>query len=185
MTSALIFSAIMLGIVLVTQIGTRRHYLVLAVMPFVSCVVIGGLVLGTGDHHYTGADFVAGAVGAVLGIGVGLAMSRGIRVWRLPATGKAYTRAGIGYLAVWLAVLLSRIVFVWLLTNNDDVARAVGRFMADTGLNGDGIALFFVLMALVMVVVREISILVRSARLHGTQAGDGARGPEPRETIAL
>lgn len=100
-------------------------------------------------------------------------MTAMIRVWRSKGNGKTYTRAGIGYLIVWLAVLLSRIVFSWLLRHDRSFAEGVGRFMATSGINADGVTLFFVLMALVMVLVREIRALVRASR------ADRYARPEP------
>lgn len=178
MNDALIFSGFFLTLVLATQIGRRRHYAALAVMPFVSCVAIGTLVIGTGSHTYTVEDVVAGSVGAVAGIAIGIALKATMLVYRSPTNAKLYTRAGVTYLAIWLAVLLARIAFVWLMQNSPSFASQVGEFLATNDLNGDGIALFFLLMALSMVLTREVGVLIRAARIeHAGPSSAVAREP--------
>ncbi|QWF84631.1 DUF1453 domain-containing protein [Amycolatopsis sp. CA-230715] len=164
MTDALVFSGIFLVLVLTTQIGRRRHSALLAVMPFVSSAVIGGLVIFTGKHDYHLADFVCAVVGAAIGVAVGLGLSKTMAVYRDPGTAKLYTRAAFPYLAIWLVVLVVRIVFVWLLENVHSFAVSFGEFMVDNGIGQDGVALFFLMMALAMVLTREVSVLLRAPK---------------------
>src|SRR5207244_1768939 len=71
--------------------------------------------------------------------------------------------------------LVGRLVFVYAVENSHSFAVSVGKFMADTGIDGDGVAAFFVAMALVMVVVRTVGVLVTRSGL--TPGGSGSTGP--------
>lgn len=165
MSDALIFSGIFLALVLATQVGRRRHNVLLAVAPFVSCAVIGTLVIVTGSHTYTSGDILAGVLGSAVGISVGVALTAAMAVYRRTDTGKLYTRAGWGYLAIWLAVLCTRVAFIWLLQNVPSFGRVTADFLVRNDLTSDGVALFFLLMALAMVLTREVGVLVRAARI--------------------
>jgi hypothetical protein len=169
MKDALLFGALFLGIVLVTQIGTRRHNLFWTLMPFVSSGTIGGLVIFTGVHHYQlPGDAWTAATGALIGVGVGALLATVMRVFR--RDGKLYVRSAWAYLAIWLVVLAARSVFIWLLENVPSFATGVGKFMARNGIGPDGVMLFFVLMALAMSISREVAILVKAYRLNPRSA---------------
>lgn len=104
MSDAVIIGAIFLVVVLTTQVGVRRHNLVLAVMPFVTSAVMGYLVLGLGPHHYASGDLGIVVAGTVIGAVFGLCLNRTMTLYRDPArNGRLYTRAGCrlpGFLAV-------------------------------------------------------------------------------------
>ena len=169
MKDALLFGALFLSIVLLTQIGTRRHNLFWTVMPFISSTTIGGVVVLTGVHHYRlPGDVWTAVVGAVIGVGLGVALSTVMRVFR--RDGKLYVRSAWAYLAIWLVVLAARSVFVWLLENVPSFATGVGKFMARNGIGPDGVMLFFVLMALAMAISREVAVLVKAQRIKPRSA---------------
>ncbi|GAA4538750.1 DUF1453 domain-containing protein [Amycolatopsis samaneae] len=170
MTDALIFAGILLVLVFTTQIGRRRHTVFLTVMPFISSTVIGVLVLGTGEHHYEPADLAMGALGIGIGLLAGLALTRAMAVWRDPGTGKLYTRGGLGYLAIWLVVLIGRLVFIYALEHSHSFAAWFGDLLVSTHTTPDGVTAFFLLMALIMVVTREIGVLVRGRGLERVPA---------------
>lgn len=165
MKDALILSGVLLAIVLLTHVGRRRENLFLMVAPFLSALGIGGLVLA--DMSPSTSDIVAGVVGTAIGVGIGLGLTRLTTVEWDPDKRAVYTRAGWGYLGLWLAVLAGRLVFVYALENDASFTRSFGTFLVDTGMEADGVALFFVAMALTMVVVRTIGVWVgRSATLR-------------------
>lgn len=169
MKDALLFGALFLSIVLLTQIGTRRHNLFWTVMPFISTGTIGALVVFTGVHHYQlPGDAVTGIVGAGIGVAVGLTATTVMRVFR--RDGKLYVRSAWAYLAIWFAVLAARTIFIWLLENVPSFATSVGKFLARNDIGPDGVMLFFVLMALAMSVSREIGVLLKAHRLDSAPA---------------
>lgn len=175
MTDALIMGAILLVMVLLTQVGRHRHNLILGISPFVTCSVIGVLYFSSGFSETT-PNVLAGVVGTAIGLAVGIGLATTTTLeW---ADGRVWTKAGWPYLAIWLAVLLGRLLFIWSVEHVHPFAAWVGEFMFHTGLSDDGIGLFFVLMALTMVVVRAASVLVRTRRLHRP-------APESLDTITV
>ncbi|TDQ05192.1 DUF1453 family protein [Labedaea rhizosphaerae] len=173
MKDALQFGGLFLGIVLFTQIGTRRHNLFWTVMPFVTSGSIGAFVILTGQHHYQlPGDVWSGVVGGLIGVAIGLTLTTVMRVFR--RDGRLYVRSAWAYLAIWFGVLAARTVFVWLLENVPSFATSVGKFMLRNGIGPDGATLFFVLMALAMSVSRELGVLYKAHRLS----------PEPERVSA-
>lgn len=167
MADALIMGSILLAMVLFTQVGRHRHNLVLGISPFVTCSVIGVLYFSTGVL-VTMPNVLAGVVGAAIGFGVGVGLAETTAVeW---ADGRVWTKAGWPYLLIWLAVLLGRLAFIWAVEHVHWFMARVGEFMFHAGLSDDGVGLFFVLMALTMVVVRAASVLARTRRLHRPEA---------------
>src|SRR4051794_38705130 len=152
MTDALILSGILLAIVLLTHVGRHKVRILLLVLPFLTCGTIGYLVLA--DMNVTTPNLVAGVVGTAVGIAVGLGL---VALTRVEG---AYSRAGWGYLALSLAVLVGRLVFIYAIEHSRSFAVSVGRFMGHTGIDEDGVAAFFVAMALVMVLVRTVGVWV-------------------------
>jgi hypothetical protein len=114
----------------------------------------------------TTPNVLAGVVGAAIGLLAGFGLAATTTVERDPARGRIRTRAGRAYPAIWLAVLLGRLAFVWSVEHVHWFTVDVGEFMYHANLGDDGIGLFFVVMALTMVVVRAAAILVCSRRLH-------------------
>jgi|GEM_PF-6940686 len=165
MADALIMGGILLALVLLTQVGRHRHNLVLGILPFVSCVIIAALYL-SGGIDLSAPNLTAGLAGTGVGVAFGVALVATMRVRRDRTSGRVETRAGVPYLAVWLVVLLGRVAFVWALEHDHTFAAHVGQFLARHQLTEDGVGLFFVLMALTMVVVRAAAVLWQSRRLH-------------------
>jgi hypothetical protein len=174
MSDALIFGAVFLVLVLATQIGRRRHTVLLAVMPFFTSTTIGVLAIATGQHHYQPADIGLGLAGAAIGVLAGCGLNRCMAVWRDPATNRLYTRAGAAYLGIWLAVLLGRTAFVAALEYSHPFEAWFGGVLESTGTTPDGVSAFFLLMALVMVITRETGVLLRARTAP-------AADPRPRE----
>ncbi|TWS23625.1 DUF1453 domain-containing protein [Tsukamurella sputi] len=179
MTDALIVAAIFLTLVLTTQLGTRRHTVFLAVMPFVTSAVMGYLVLGSGHHQYASGDGTLVAAGIAFGAACGLALNAVMAVERDPRRGRhLVTRAGVPYLGIWLVVLLGRCAFIAALEHSQSFAIRFGGFLERIHGSADGVAAFFLLAALAMSLTREITILVRGRRIPLPQG----RGTDPLVT---
>ncbi|NUR91854.1 MAG: DUF1453 domain-containing protein [Nonomuraea sp.] len=173
MTDALIFGAVFLVLVLTTQLGNRRHTLLLTVSPFVTSTIIGVLVLATGEHHYRPADAVMALLGVAFGLLAGAGLNATMRVRRDPETTHLRTQAGLAYLAVWLLVLVARVCFIAALENSPGFAGWFGRLLVSTATTPDGVSAFFLLMALTMVITREVGVLVRGRRIPASAGRAG------------
>lgn len=170
MSSALIFSAIMLVAVLATQFGVRSFGPRQVLLPLVVVVAVArNYVHGISLSGWSGALLAAG-----IGVGVlaGLAAAATIEVGRR-ADGSAYTRAGVGYVGIWLAVLASRLVFIY--GAQHWFTRWLGTFSMQHGLNQNSWVVAFVAMALATVVARTAMV---GLRLHRRPVARAAAAPE-------
>jgi hypothetical protein len=156
--------AIFLGLavaILATQLGRRRLtirrlLIPLAVAGFVGFQYLHGIPTQGGD-----LDFIVLATAA--GAACGLLVACLVRVERGGA-GSIITRAGLGYAAVWVAVLGGRLAFGYLAQHQ--WMGAVRQFSIDHAITGSAAwTAAFVLMALAMVGARTLVIAVRALAL--------------------
>jgi hypothetical protein len=80
-------------------------------MPLILSVVFGGVYL---VGHPATEGIAAVAIGALLGVGTGLASGQLVRVWRDEATGIVFQRGGWRYLIVLVVLLLVRVLIRFL-----------------------------------------------------------------------
>lgn len=163
MRDALMLSGVLLAIVLFTQVGRHEFGIVKILLPLALVVFVGWDVLR--GMSITTPNVLAAAIGTAIGLGIGFGLLATMRVERDHAKGKSRTRAGLPYLLIWLVVLLGRLVFIWALENVDSFGRGVAKFLVENSIEPRGLAAFFVLMAMTMVLVRTVGTWVRSARL--------------------
>lgn len=166
MREALILSGVLLTIVLFTQVGRHRFGPVKLLLPVGFVLYVGYLILT--DMAFTRPNITVASIGTGIGVAIGLLLLASMRVERDPGNRKAYTRAGLFYLAIWLVVLVGRLIFIWQVDTNDSFAKTFGEFMFDNGFDADGVAAFFVLMAMAMVLIRTIGVAIKVARMPAT-----------------
>lgn len=162
MRDALLLSGVLLAIVLLTQVGRHRFGAVKIALPLALVIFVGWDVLQ--DMALTVPNVTGAVVGTVIGVGIGFALLATMRVER-DHRGKIYTGAGFSYLAIWLVVLVGRLAFVWSVENVEPVGQGVAELMVSADLDVQGLAAFFVLMAMAMVLVRTLGTWTRAARL--------------------
>lgn len=168
MQEALLVSAALLTIVLLTQVGKHRFGWI---KWGISMAFVGYLYWDTYHRtEFTAANVTAGLAGIAVGTGIGILLMRVMRVYRQADNQRVYTRAGWAYLGIWLAVLLARTAFLFALENWDAFADEFGHWMIEQRLDSDGIAAFFVLMAMTMVGYRTMVCLFRWRRLEQVPA---------------
>jgi hypothetical protein len=158
MTQALTLAAIMLAMVLFTQLGRRHFGLHSILMPLGTVSFFGWEYLH--GLPTTGGSIALAVAGTLIGVVSGLIALATIRVER-DAAGKGYTRAGAAYLIVWLVVLAGRIAFVYGMQHSTSFAHSVGTFSMHHQLVSQSWVAFFVLMAISMVAVRSAGVALR------------------------
>ncbi len=153
-----------LGLML-SQLGehaaTRRRLLLpVAVVAVVAVNVLQGIPTAGNDVAF---EVVGGVSGALLG----LAAAALIRV-RTRDDGRITLTAGLGYAALWTAVIGGRMVFA--LWASGPGGRTLGSFSMAHHITADAWVAFFVLMALAMIGVRTamVGVQVLSRRLPGS-----------------
>ncbi|MFB6824914.1 hypothetical protein ACFCXA_25425 [Streptomyces virginiae] len=164
MQEALLLSGGLMTIVLLTQVGKHGF----GWIKF-------GISMGFTVYLYwdtydrtpiTGPNVTASALGILVGGIIGYFLMTKMVVYRNPQKKyKVYTKAGWAYLFIWIAVLVFRTTFLLLLENSPWFSEKFGTFMVNNDLGSEGIAAFFVLMAMTMVGYRTVVCLIRSFKL--------------------
>jgi hypothetical protein len=135
-------------------------------------IVITRLVCATAsvevDNHYlsnlpTGtANHLLEAAGVGAGILSGLASVALVKVEKDPQSGRALTKAGFPYAAVWTVALAARMLFAYGSTRW--FHSALVQFSTTNHINPATYGTFFVLMVLTMISIRTISVIARAQR---------------------
>ncbi|MBT2481856.1 DUF1453 family protein [Streptomyces sp. ISL-94] len=185
MQEALLLSGGLMAIVLLTQVGKHGF----GWIKF-------GISMGFTVYLYwdtydrtpiTGPNITASALGILVGGIIGYFLMTKMVVYRNEQKKhKVYTKAGWAYLFIWIAVLVFRTTFLLLLENSPWFSDKFGTFMVNNDLGSEGIAAFFVLMAMTMVGYRTVVCLIRSFKLppapQATPAGSTARSSTAGES---
>ncbi|MEU8327938.1 hypothetical protein [Micromonospora sp. NPDC048839] len=159
MRDAVVLSAILLAIVLFTQVGRHRFGVIKLLLPLGLVVFVASEMLSS--LEFTAPNMTAAGTGVAIGVGIGVGLLWTMKVETDRGNGKVYTRAGLAYLAIWLTVLVGRLIFIWSLENVDSFAIEFGKWIVKNEIDPDGVAAFFVLMAMAMVLVRTVGVAAR------------------------
>ena len=162
--SQLALNGALLVFVLGTNLGTRAVTRNRLLLPVVLVAVAGWFFLQ--DLSTSGGDARLELAGALIGVGLGLLAGALMPVGRDDA-GRVVTRAGIGYAALWIAVIGGRIAFAYSATGW--ASGPVGEFSMSQQITGAAAwTAAFVLMALTIVLTR---VAVTAARARQLVAG--------------
>ncbi|MGH2865682.1 MAG: hypothetical protein ACRDJX_10605 [Solirubrobacteraceae bacterium] len=156
-TSALILSAVILAAVLVSDLGRRAVTHSRLRRPLLIAGIAGSMYLSAFATNGDGlAIELAGAgVGAVLGLLAGSLM----RVEH-DHDGQAFTRAGASYALIWIAVIGTRLVFIY--GSEHLFSASLGGWMSAHHVTTAALTDSLVLMALAMAVARTLSLISRA-----------------------
>ncbi len=172
-------------VMMASQYGYRDYTWHKWAMPLISVTIFGFLYLK--DAPTDSVDFVVYAVALALGLAFGWAATATTKVEHNSAKGGAiYTRAGVGFAAVWLLALAARVVFIVLAEHNMAFRNALGSFMYNHQIVEETIPPFFCLWAVVTVASRVGLIALTAASLSSksTPAYDLAPEIEPVRSVA-
>ena len=165
-TSQYLLNLGLLALILGTNLGTRTLTVRRMLLPVALVAVAGYAYLRNlptlgNDTRLELAGLTAGAV-----LGVVAALLVDVRRDR---DGSVVTRAGVAFAALWIAVIGGRMLFAY--GADHWFHAAIGRFSYVNEITGsDAWTAAFVLMALAMVVTRQLVTGAQAARLSGLRA---------------
>jgi hypothetical protein len=162
LTQAMIINAVVLFAVLEADLGAHRKVGRLRIIrPLLMAGAIVPLYLTALTTHGTGLSLeIAGAVAGLL---LGLLATALMKVYRSPKTGKAVSRAGLGYGAVWTVVIGARAAFSY--GSSHWFNTQLGSWMTSHNVSVDAITNTLILMAVAMVLTRTIGMAARAHAL--------------------
>jgi hypothetical protein len=162
LTQAMAINGIVLFAVLEADLGPHRKIGPFRILrPLVTGAAIVPLFLKGATSTGSGLTLeIAAAVGGLL---LGLLAASQTSVYRSPRTGKAASRAGLGYAAVWIAVIGARAAFSY--GSVHWFPRQLGHWMATNQITADALTDALIFMALAMMLTRTASLAGRAARV--------------------
>ena len=167
MQKALILNAIVLVVVLEADLGRHRNISWFRVLrPFVTSAAAVALFMQSVTTTGTGLTIEIALTAA--GVLLGLLASATMTIYRSPTTRKPVSRAGIGYAAVWTAIISARSAFSY--GSVHWFGSSLHHWMAQHAVNTSAITDALLFMAIVMILTRSIVLAARAAHV-GTDTG--------------
>ncbi|MEV6010636.1 hypothetical protein AB0M29_27930 [Streptomyces sp. NPDC051976] len=160
LTQAMIINAAVLFAVLEADLGPHRKIGRFRILrPLLTACGIVPLYLKNPSTHGDGLILEIAATAA--GLLVGLCATRLTQVYRSPSTGRAVSRAGFGYAALWTAVVGARSAFSY--GADHWFGPQLGHWMASHQVTSDALTDALVLMAVAMMLTRTLTLAARAA----------------------
>ena len=168
--SVWIVNIVVLASVLGTDLGRRKVGTARLLRPAIAAAVIVPLYV---KHPATsGSGLVLELAAAALGLLLGLAAAALLKVHHDRSDGSIYTRAGVGYAALWTAVIGARLLFVY--GSNHWFTEQLGRWMYQNRISVNALTDALVVMAIAMLIGRTGTLAAKRRVAfagHSTAAG--------------
>ncbi len=162
-STAIIVTVAVLAAVLEADLGRRRKvgwFRVLRPILMVGAIVPLFLTaLPTGSH-----DLLLQAAGAAVGLVLGIAASALMPVSFDPQRQRPVSRAGVGYVALWVAVSGGRLAFIW--GTHHGLAVPLGQWMVSNQISSAAIGNAFLFLSLVMALSRSVILGSRALNVR-------------------
>jgi hypothetical protein len=157
-TSAIILSAAILIGVLISDLGRRAVTTRRLRRPLLVAGAAGATYLTA--FATSGDGLALELAGAGAGALLGLLAASLMRVEHDPGSGGVFTRAGIGYALIWIAVVATRLAFIY--GSGHWFSSSLDSWMLAHQITADALTNGLILMALAMTTARTLSLLARS-----------------------
>ena len=162
-TSAMIVNGAVLAAVLEADVGPHRKIGWFRIArPLLTAAVFIPIYLKGFATHGNGlilevAATIAGLLGGAAAMGL-------MRVYRSPRTGKAVSRAGYGYAALWVVIIGARAAFSY--GSAHWFGPQLGHWMISNAVTVNALTDSLLLMAITMTLTRTLGLAVRAGRIR-------------------
>jgi hypothetical protein len=172
-TQAMVINGVVLFAVLEADLGAHRRVSKLRLArPLLMAGAIVPLYLKALTTHGTGLALEL--AGAVAGLVLGLAAVSLMTVHVSPKTGRTATRAGVGYAALWTAVIGARTAFSY--GSYHWFGPSLSNWMTRHDVSTAAITDTLILMAVTMVVTRTVGMAAGAAKARSLAKVPAAEG---------
>jgi hypothetical protein len=171
--SAMIVNAVVLAAVLEADLGSHRKvgWLRIARPLFLAAGIVP-LYLKAFATHGTGLGLEA--LGAAVGLLLGLAATSMTHVYRSRTTAKPVSRAGAGYAALWITVIGARAAFSY--GSAHWFSAPLGHWMVSQDVSVAAITDSLILMAVAMLLARTMGLASRALSLPSASGSPSPAG---------
>jgi hypothetical protein len=172
--SVLIINAVILVLILLSDLGTRTITKLRLIRPFIAAAIVIPMFFRGAATSGNGLllEIAAAAAGLALGIGAAAAM----RVHHDPRTGKAVSVAGAGYAAIWAGVTAARLFFDY--GSNHLFTAQLVHWGMTTHITADALTDALIFFSVAMLLGRTGSLAARARRTTATTSTTGAATQE-------
>lgn len=140
--------------VMASQFGRRRYSRTGVIRALATVAIVGYFYLKSMPFN-TASEWSAYAVALGLGLLCGAIATVATRL-QVDSEGAIFTICRTGFLAIWGAVVVGRLIFIWAVTDVSWAHEQFGMFLMSQRIEIAAIAPFFVIWALTMVVVSRV-----------------------------
>jgi hypothetical protein len=159
MDSALVVDAVLLGAVLEADLGSHRKIGRLRILRPLG-IAAGIIPLYLKAVATTGHGLEVEITGAIAGLVLGVVATTLMSVYRSPKTGKAVSRTGFAYAALWTAVIGARAAFTY--GSEHWFSHSLNTWMVQHSVTGAAITDGLIFMAVSMLLTRTIAMGIRA-----------------------